>query len=411
MSYQAHLFPIKKFRNLLLICLLISPITGNASFIESTVGTAVVDDATATYYNPAALTLLKNPQIIGLGSTAYFRSKFTGQATQSITGFTLSGSTNSETHYYLPSGYLGIPVTKRIFFGFAVISNDFNRDLESNSVLRYVQSDNSVQNIDYVPAIGIKINDILSIGANVNFSRANFLLEPTVGFPSLNIPDAESRNETSGSAIGGDVGLLLKPTKSTLIGFNYRSAMTYHLSGKSVLEGTPGITSNDYSFDFWTPARCVLSINQSVNRVLGFIGTVQWIKWDVFDQIKIRGIATRIGLQPVIVPEATVPYHFHNSWIFTAGSHVRITKKWVIRVAGSYLQSPGNEHYQIINGDSVVLGASTAYDICKYFTLDGSYAHAFMRNQDINITNARNNITGVNTGSRDSISLKLTFNL
>jgi len=39
------------------------PSSVHASFIESTVGTAVVNDATAAYHNPAALLLLKNSQL------------------------------------------------------------------------------------------------------------------------------------------------------------------------------------------------------------------------------------------------------------------------------------------------------------------------------------------------------------
>ncbi len=401
---------IKNFRNIFFLSLLL-PLTTHASFIESTIGTAVVDDATATYYNPAALTLLKNPQIVALGSVAYFRTQTTGQATQVRTGFTQAGTTDTQTHYFLPSMYLGMPATGKVFFGVAVLSNLFNRDIEQNSILRYVQSDNSIQNIDLVPSLGIKFNDYLSLGAGLNFSHADFLFKPTSGIPALNIPDAQSRNESDANSLGGDVGLLVKPSSSTLIGFNYRSSMTYRFSGKSVLETNPGITSDDFSFNFWTPARYVLSINQFVRPTLGFIGTLQWVQWDIFDKVNIHGIATQIGSQPVILPEATVPYHLHNSWVFTLGSHYRVTPKWVIRTAGSYLQSPGNENYQITNGDSIILGASMGYEITKNISVDGSYAHAFIKNQTINISNAINNITGVNKGSRDSISLKLTFNL
>lgn len=404
------LLPIKSFRNIFFIFLLF-PLTVNASFIEATIGTAVVNDATATYYNPAALTLLKNTQIIGLGSVAFFNTQFTGQATQSGTQFTQSGTTTTQTHYYLPSLYLGVPVKDRFFFGVAVISDLFNKDGEQNSILRYSQSDNSIQSIDIVPAVGIKISDSLSLGAGVNFSHANFLMRPTSGIPTLNIPDSQSRNESSGNAWGSDVGLLIKPTSSTLIGLNYRSSMTYKLSGKSVLEGNPGIISDNYSFNFYTPARYTLSINQSVNSALGFIGTVQWVQWDIFDKINIHGAATQINTQAVIVPSATVPFHLHNSWIFTLGSNYRFTKKWIVRAAASYLQSPGNENFQISNGDSIVVGASTGYKICKHLEIDGSYAHAFIKNQNINITSGRNLINGTNSGSRDAISLKLTVNV
>src|SRR5262245_46633267 len=112
---------IEKLWALLAVYLLLFPLTVHASFIESTMGAAVVNDATAVYYNPAALALLKNPQIIALNSIGDFRTQFTGQFIQSNTGFTQSGSSITQTHYFLPSFYLGIPTTDKITIGLAVI--------------------------------------------------------------------------------------------------------------------------------------------------------------------------------------------------------------------------------------------------------------------------------------------------
>lgn len=401
---------IKKFQTFFLLCLLVFPLTLHASFIESTMGAAVVNDATAVYYNPAALVLLKNPQIIALNSLGYFRSRFTGEAIQTDTGFTQSGSSVTKTHYYLPSGYFAIPTPdKKFTIGLAVISNLFNKDIDGNSILRYAQSNNSIKNVDIVPAIAFKLNDFFSVGAGMNISYANFLLERTFGFPSLNIPDSQSRNECDGTGVGGDAGILLKPGKSTMIGFNYRSAIIYRLRGKSVFESNPEVVSNHYGFTFWTPARSVLSINQFITPTLGIIGTLQRINWSIFKEINIHGIATQIGSQPVIL-NAKVPYHLHDTWLLTLGSHYRITPKWIIRIAGSYNQSPGNSRFQISNGDSIILGASMGYDISKNIVIDTGYAHAFILNENIHVATGLNRINGITTGSVDVFSLKLTFN-
>lgn len=401
---------IKKLAIPVFASLLLLPTTLHASFIESTMGAAVVNDATAVYYNPAALVLLKNPQIIALGSGSELHTQFTGQATQNLTELILKGTSNTDTQYYLPSLYFGTPITKRLALGFAVIGNSINKDIEGHSILRYAQSNSSIKALDVVPAIEFKFSDVFSVGAAMNISHASFLLKPTTGFPSLNIPDSESHNECDGTGIGSDVGFLFRPHKSTTIGFNYRSAITYRLSGKSIFEGTPRVISNHYGFTFWTPARSVLSINQFITTNWGLIGTAQRIQWSIFDKINIHGIATQIGLQPVIL-NASVPYHFRDTWLVTLGTHYRITPKWIVRFASSYNQSPGNGRFQISHGDSIILGATMGYDLTKNITIDTGYAHAFIQDQDINITGPRNNINGTTKGSINAVQLKLTFNI
>lgn len=396
---------------LVFLFLLIVPFKSYASFIESTLGTAVVNDATATYFNPAALVLVKNPQLIGLGSTAGFHNTFNGQAIQSGSGFIQSGRSSEQTNYYLPSLYFSMPATEKIKLGFAVVGNSFERDLDQTAILRYVEASNQIQDVDFVPAIGIKINDFFSIGAGLNFSRVNFILKPVTGIPSLNIPDSQSLNESSGTSVGGDAGLLFKVSPTTLLGYNYRSNITYHLSGNSFFEGSPPITSNQYHFTFWTPARHVLSINHFFTSRIGVIGTIQYIQWNIIKNVNFHNIATQIASQSVIIPNATVNYHLHNAWLFTLGGQYRATSQWVIRAAGTYNQTPGNANYQISQGDSIILGASTGYEFTKNMILDGSFAHVFFKNQNIHITTARNIINGVNKSFINAVSLKLTINI
>lgn len=392
------------------IVVLLIPKISNASFIESTMGTAVVNDATAAYYNPAALTFLNNAQIIALSTIAQFNGQFTGQVTQPNTGFSQSGTSHSKTNYFLPSGYLGAPVSNRLFFGLAALANNFNRDTDQESILRYVMSDNNIQAIDLVPALGYKFNDYLSIGAGLDFSQATFHFTPVFGFPSLDIPDNESRNKANATAFSGDLGILLKPSRSTQIGFNYRSSATYHFKGTSQLESDSDITSNHFSFDYWTPARYVLSVNQVLPHNFGMIGTAQWVKWDIYNQVNVHDIAVQIGPNPAIT-DVTIPLHFHNAWIYTLGGYYHLSPKWVIRTAGSYVQSPGNPNYQITEGNNILLGTSIGYKINKVISIDAGYTHAFIQNQTINIENSINTINGVNKGYRDAVALKLTVNI
>jgi len=393
----------------LLFCLFIPAIT-HASYIETTMGTAVVNDATAAYYNPAALTLIKNPQIIPMVNTARFRTEFSGSSTTVITHHTESGTSNVVTTYHSPTFYAGMPVNDYITIGFAAVSNFANRDPAEHSILRYTQSSNSIQDYDFRPAIGIKINDYIAVGANVGLGRLDLNLHPLTGFPGSNIADSQSNNRSAGNGIGMDVGGLLSLSACTLIGLNYHSVTKYNESGSSVLTGTTQIISNNYHFNLRTPARTTLTISQAITPTFRLITTLHRIQWSITRHINVYNIATISGTTPAIV-NASIPQFLNDAWVFTLGGQYRWHPEWVIRVAGTYNQSPSNSHYQVSNGDSYVVGVSVGYDVNKQIKVDGGYAHVFMQNQAIDISGNRFLINGTNKGSRDAVSLKLTVNI
>lgn len=399
---------LKHYAGLLTVLL---SVPSYASFIEQTLGAAVVNDATATYFNPAALTVLSQKQLITLGTTARSKFQFNGSVQRRPVGLTESGSSLNESSFFLPSMYLGLPLNDKFAGGFAVVINDFNRDIDNQSVLRYVQAPNHTYDIDLIPAVGFKINEFLSIGGNINFSHAHLLQEPRSGIPSLNIPESKSRNDSRGNSTGWDTGILVTPNKSTTLGFNYRSAIRYHLKGSSTLDGPVVISSDNYNFSYWTPARSVFSLSHFLNKQFGLIGTIQYLQWDIFKESGIYNFAAPSGTQAIIVPEATIHYHFHNSWLLTLGTIYKISPEWIARIAGTYNQSPANGQFQIANGDSFAIGSSVGYKVMKNLSIDCSYAHAFFNTNTINIQTAQNQINGINKGSHDSISLKLTFSV
>ena len=382
-----------------------------ASFIESTMGTAVVNDATATYHNPAALILVEKSQMVGLISKAADHGQFIGQSIETIGGLTQSGTSKEHTNYNLPSGYVALPINKKVRLGLAVLLDKLNSDIDEPSILRYYQSSNQIKNMDYILGVGLELNDYVSIGSGVIYSDARFTSHRIIGFPSLDVPDSQSNNVTKGDNYGWNLGFLITPFKSTKIGFDYRSGVSYQFRGKSEIEGPPPMISNHFNFNFWTPARSVITISHFITPTLSFISTAQWVQWGVFHTVTMHGLATQVGRQSLIVPTAVVPYHFRDAWVLTLGGIKQVTSKWVLRVAGTYNQSPGNGLYRITSGDDYVVGASTGYQLHKNLAIDASYAHAFTKNNPIDITSQRKHIVGVYKGYRDSVSLKLTFTI
>lgn len=380
-----------------------------ASFIESTMGTAVVNDATATYHNPAALLLVKNPQFIALGTFTNFNSNFTGKVFSYSDDSTQSGIAKMPTNYTLPSVYFSTPILDKFRLGMAVVSDNINSSVAQTSILKYTIPETQINNIDYLPALGIKLNDYFSIGGGLSYSSANFISNPTTGFRRLNIPDSHIHNEANNSSFGGNAGFVIKLSNSTLIGFNYRSAVSYTFNGSSTLRGTTSMTSNNYHFDFWTPARSVLTLSHFITPDFGIINTVQRIQWSIFDNVIFHDVVTNVGTQAIILPVSIAPYHFRDTWSYTLGGIQNISPQWVVRIAGTYLQSPSNGRFQISTGDNLVVGASAGYNIYKNLRIDASYAHVFIQKRNIHITSANSIISGINKCEGDTVSIKFTL--
>ena len=380
----------------------------HASFIEQTLGTAVVKDATAVYFNPASLPIISTMQLIVQDTLARSESQFTGSTQKLPSGVPESGATTITSNFSLPSMYASIPINDTFAGGFAIIINDFNSELGEHSILRYVQARNHTNDIDIVPALGVKINEFLSLGGNLNFSQAHFIQKPISGMAGLNIPESRSFNDSKGNSLGGDLGILIQPGKKTALGLNYRSAINYHLHGTSII-ANQGVSSNNYHFNFWTPARSVLSLSHFLNEKLGFIGTIQYLQWNIFKKSYIYNFATQVGSQAFINPEAPINYNFHNSWLLTLGTIYNASSKWIVRIAGTYNQSPSNGRTQISMGDSLVVGSSMGYRLMQNLSIDCSYGHAFFKKENINISTAQNILTGINQGDHNAVSLKLTL--
>lgn len=398
-------------KRIILSLLSLCSYTLHASFIESTMGTAVVNDATATYHNPAALTLIQKFQMVALDSKASSHNRFTGHSINTSEHVTQSGISKEHAHYNLPSGYAAFPIQDKAALGWALLLDNLHSDLDEPSILKYDQSSNQIKNIDYVAGAGLQLNQYLSVGVGAAYSTAHFNSQRIIKFPRLDAPDSQSHNRTKGDHYGWNAGFLVKPLKSMQIGFNYRSAIAYPFYGSSEFDGPPGAFSNQFHFNFWTPARSVATVSHFLTPTLGFIATAQWVQWGVFQNVIMHELAVQTGRTSRIVPSVKVPYYFRDAWVLTIGGIKNITSDWVLRVAGTYNQSPGNGYYRITSGDDYVLGASTSYQIHKNIVLDASYAHAFTKDQAIDIVTQRKKIVGINQGYRDSISLKVTLSL
>ena len=236
------------FLHFILLVLILLPLISNASFIEQSMGSAIVEDATAIYFNPSTLAFLKKKQFIALGTLGNTESLFSGQTMQLLTNSSFPGNAKTQSHFALPSVYYAMPLLDKWSFGLAVIANDIVKGIDSIARLGQSHSDNQIKTLDFVSALAYRLNNHVSVGGGLIRGYASYMIEPIAGFPNLEIPDFETHNKSSGDAWAGEIGVFIKPDKKMLIGLNHRSALTFNLSGESKVTGSPPHTSDGYNF-------------------------------------------------------------------------------------------------------------------------------------------------------------------
>ncbi|TAK71981.1 MAG: hypothetical protein EPO11_10635 [Gammaproteobacteria bacterium] len=383
-----------------------------AAYIESAIGNAVVYDATSVYFNPASMVMVKQPQLVteATGSTVF--AQFKGTTTQTATGYRQTGTADSRSNYFLPGVFYVRPLTDRITIGFGELYVDYgNINYPADSIVRYTGTHANISVLDLTPAVAVKIADEMSVGFGLDAERFSQTQDSMKGFPTLRIPDIKSDNVATAWSAGAHAGVLFQPVQATKIGLTYHTAVHFNATGKSTLYTQPKATNaDDYYFSVVAPPSTVFSIDQFFTPRFGVMTTLERMQWSSIKNVTQHNVVTLVGRTPRVIPSASVPYYFHDTWRALVGLHYIATSRLLVRGALSYDQDPNNTSVQTASSpgaDAIVTAIGATYKLTKALMIDMRYAHYFYQNKNINTTAGGNNQDGSLHQVRDALQVKL----
>jgi len=133
-------------------------------------GSAIADDATTVFFNPAGLTEVPH-QAVGAVHLVRTEAKFDGSAfaLDGVTSTTGGDGGNAGDTSPVPNFYYARPLHSNAAFGPGVnvpfgLSTEYDDDWKG----RYLAVESHVLTFNVNPSLGFKINDRLSVGAGVN---------------------------------------------------------------------------------------------------------------------------------------------------------------------------------------------------------------------------------------------------
>lgn len=394
-------------------------------------GAAVAEDAAVMWFNPAAMTRLQGTHLAIAGYAINNNRSWDDKGSTKATGQSLGGSTDISPTAYVPNLYLTTQINDQAFVGFGLnIPFGLKTDYANDWVGRYQGVGADIKTKNLSAAFAYKASPSLSLSAGLDWQMLDATLTQmsnyaviAAGVAQSNpaaIPGAiaslggntESLTKVNGSdsSWGYNLGAHYQLSKQTDIGFHYRSAIRFHLTG-TVSTQPPTSSGNALSpfingqiaqkaassgitADITTPAIANLSFFHRLNDRIDVMADAQWTQWSTVPKLEF------VRTNGDVLSSTT--YKWRDAYRLSIGANYKLTDTLKLKTGLAYDQSPIPEQYRTVrlpDNDRYWLSAGLQYAINPKTKLDIGYTYVMVKNADLNNRREDNDSAGQISGT------------
>lgn len=292
-----------------------------------------VDDASAVWYNPAALTRVDGTQLTV--STTWINT--TSEFTPRLTGRLIDGVTEN---FFPTNFYLAHPLSDSVVMGVGVY-NPFGLSTEwpGDSLAAFINKKAKLTTFFFTPSFGYKITPNLSIGGGIDFVFADVELQRNIDLrPALPVT-IFNRIDGNGTDFGFNLGLLADTNKNWKFAVTYKHKIDVEFDGDVVFTGVPApirVLFPDGKADLSLPLPAQLMFGAATTyEKWSFEGDLVWTKWDALDEIPVNFAGNTPRL-----PDQVIKRKYDNGWSFRVGAEYAMTDHFALR-AGYFHDKSG----------------------------------------------------------------------
>ncbi len=363
---------------------------------------AVAEDASTIYFNPAGMTYLKGTQITAGMHIIKPSNSFNNNGTQAMLAGTVPVALGNDTggdaggYNFVPNFYFAHQLDNGIHFGLGV-NSPFGLKTEYNNdwIGRYTSIESELKTINFNPSIAFKANDQLSIGLGLSIQYINTtLINKTFfcGHPQLSptcnptssaqvlATDAQTTMKGDGWSGGVNLGLIYQATNSTRVGLAYRSQVKQSLDGDLyvLLANGASLAHKNISADIDTPDTLSLSLTHQVSPKVMLLADITYTGWSSFEVLKVD---FNDGSPSDIIEEK-----WNNSMRYSMGLNYNLSSAIKLRTGIAHDNTPIDDQYRTsrIPGDHRTwLSFGFTYKISRQLSMDIGYAHLWVDDASI----------------------------
>ena len=365
--------------------------------------TAGVNDPSAVYSNPAALTEVEGNQI--MGGTQYINI---------ISSVGNSGTTSTNIHddnfiptlfanYHIPTTDLTTGIGLYTPFGLATSYGE-------GKFTRYGAIRSELRTLYLTPAIAWRVNPSLSVGGGLSFVHSSALFSRAL-FLGTGIPDGKLRLTDTDNGLTYNVGLLYKPHEKIKFGLTYRGRVDLDFdTGRVKVADATGTVSTGSSRGTSIPLPSVISmgLNWQITHSWGAEFVYDYTRWSEFRHLKAHFTPALLGggLTGLFIQEK-----WKDTSSFRFGSSYRLSPTWVARAGFVLDESPipaSTLGPSIPGADTLTFNAGLRYQWDNW-KIDLGYAAIFYKNRSVLNNVLEANSTSTLTPGRDKYAVFENF--
>lgn len=364
-------------------------------------------DASAMFFNPAAMGLVQGNQIVQTftGVLPYSKAEsVSATRARGAGGSTIAGRTDvgdAANDAIVPAGYFVYSVSNDLKLGLSAngpwgLVTDYGYGWAG----RYHGIRSDLRTYNFTPTVSYRVLPQLTLGAGLQIQYAKAKLSQASDFALRRGLPPGSLDVTSDMVgddwgFGATAGVLYEPMKGTRFGLSYRSSVKHTLEGSVTFDGLPAalraaLPEQAISAEMKTPDIVSFGAYHEINDRWAVMADVQWTNWSKFKELRVN------VANPALT--SVTEENWKNAWFFSLGTAYKLTDALTLRTGIAYDQSPIPNDFRtprIPDADRTWLSVGAGYKVTEWLQLDAAYSHIFVRNSAVSLTD---NLTGPNAG-------------
>jgi long-chain fatty acid transport protein len=281
--------------------------------------TAVCDDSTLFFYNPAGMSRFAVPYTDAGLEIIIPQFKYQGKI--------ISNKSDGSTWHAMPYAAAIYPVNEKVNIGIGLtVPYAMGAKMQQDFLLP--NSETLISLANTTPALSLEIADNLYIGMGINIGFVQFKHKAPLDLDGLFTP-IETDNEANGFGWGINVGTMYQPTDRLTLGLTYMSELKARLNGNSNICLGPIKIEDDFDSEFTFPSRLGMGIAYQLNNKTLVSFDANWYGYSkTVDKITLRFRELPIS--------KTNKLNWKDNFSLHLGARYKINYDWLFRCGIGY---------------------------------------------------------------------------